>query len=61
MVGPDLALTGSDLEPTSGFGFSNGTTDDADGSKLEPHNVLRNVNAPTSRAIKKHFYDSVCQ
>ena len=35
-----LALTGSDLEPEMGLGFSNGTTEDADGSKLEPRFVF---------------------
>jgi len=35
-----LALTGSDLEPEMGLGFPNGTTDDADGSKLEPRFVF---------------------
>ena len=28
-------MTGSDLEPETGLGFSNGTTEDADGSNLE--------------------------
>ena len=36
----EIGLTGSGLEPWEVFGFSNGTTEDADGSVSEPRFVF---------------------